>query len=301
MDGDQRCGNIRLTYGLTPLKLSSPEEKRRQVAEVQCARIGELPVDALVVYDLQDESSRTDVARPFPYLQSIDPLEYAYDYLSKLSLPKIIYRSVAAQSEASLTEWMSGVRPDDSLVLVGAPSRAQEHRLKLKDGYELHRKHFSHLHLGGVLIPERHQKGWDEDQRVLRKMDRGCAFFVTQAVYSVDASKDILSDLYFRCQREERAFPEIYLTLSPCGSIKTLEFLDWLGVFVPRWLRNELVASADILERSVELSVAAFAELSYFAQEKGIALGCNIESVSLHKAEIDASVELVHRLRALIS
>lgn len=299
--GIQEDGSIRLTYGLTPLKASWPDEKRREIAEIQSTRIAELPVDALVVYDLQDESSRTEVDRPFPFLKSIDPLEYAYDYLSKLTLPKIIYRSVADQNEAGLSKWMSGVRKGDSLVLVGAPSRSQELRLKLKDGYELHQREFSHLPLGGVLIPERHQKAGNEDQRVVRKMERGCSFFITQAVYSVDASKDILSDLYFRCQREARAFPQVYVTLSPCGSVKTLEFLDWLGVAVPRWLRNELVASADILQKSIDLSVSAFAELDSFAQEKGITLGCNVESVSLRKAEIDASVELVHRVRALTS
>jgi hypothetical protein len=44
------------------------------------------------------------------------------------------------------------------------------------------------------------------------------------------------------------------------------------------------------------MSLSTFAELFEFATEKGIALGCNVESVSLQKAEIEASVELVHRI-----
>ena len=61
----------RLTYGITPLKASFTEERKREVAALQCARIQRLPVDALVVYDLQDESSRTDAERPFRIAGSI--------------------------------------------------------------------------------------------------------------------------------------------------------------------------------------------------------------------------------------
>ena len=95
--------------------------------------------------------------------------------------------------------------------------------------------------------------------------------------------------------------PRIYITLSPCGSAKTLEFVEWLGVHVPSWLKNELMHAGDILEKSIELSVSGFAELHDFAQSKGFKLGCNVESVSLRKAEIDASVEMVERIRPLLS
>lgn len=50
----------------------------------------------------------------------------------------------------------------------------------------------------------------------------------------------------------------------------------------------------------MDLSVAAFAELHDFAHGKGIALGCNVESVSLAKAAIDASVDMVQRVAAIV-
>ena len=139
-----------------------------------------------------------------------------------------------------------------------------------------------------------------EEERVSRKMGAGCTFFITQAVYSVTASKNLLSSLYYSSQTTGQKLPPILLTLSPCGSQKTLEFLAWLGVSVPQWLHNELTHAGNILERSVDLAVANFQELFDFANEKGIALGCNVESVSLNKAEIDASVELVHRIAKVL-
>ena len=41
-------------------------------------------------------------------------------------------------------------------------------------------------------------------------------------------------------------------------------------------------------------------DLLEFCAPKGIPLGCNVESVSIRKEEIDASVELVHRVRTLM-
>ena len=292
---------LRLTYGITPPKLSFPEERRKTTAAAQCERIRELPVDALVVYDLQDESSRTDVTRPFPFLQAVDPLEYAYDYLAEARKPKIVYRSVSSLSAEKLQEWLARLgREGGAAVLVGAPSGSQSVKLGLADAYRLCSQKTADVALGGVVIAERHDSRGGEEERVLRKREQGCSFFISQAVYSVSASKNLLSDLYYRCQELGQEVPPLLVTLSPCGSKKTLEFMSWLGVFVPRWLENELLHAHDILEKSVDLTLAAFAELYAFAQEKGIPLGCTVESVSLNKAEIDASVEMVHRVSQLM-
>jgi len=292
---------LRLTYGITPLKSSTTEQRRREIARLQTERIAQLPIDALVVYDLQDESSRTDAERPFPFLQAIDPLEYAYDYLAAVPQKKVVYRSVAGMLQTELVAWLRRLRDlGGAAVLVGAPSKAQPVSLRLEDAYRARNEHVRDLPLGGVSIAERHEARGGEDVRILHKADLGCRFFISQAVYSVTASKNLLSDLYYRCQAAEREVPPVLVTLSPCGSQKTLDFMAWLGVSVPRWLQNELLHAQDILAKSVELSVTGFAELHEFAEEKGIFLGCNVESVSLHKLEIEASVEMIHRIAKIL-
>jgi hypothetical protein len=291
----------RLTYGITPPKTSTNEERRRAIAVRQTGRISELPVDAVVIYDLQDESSRTEAKRPFPFMRAIDPLEYAYDYLAEVPQKKIVYRSVADIDRPELVKWMQRLRDEGgNAVLVGAPSRHQATRLGLREAYGARKSEVPDLPLGGVMIAERHEARGGEDGRVLRKVEHGCSFFISQAVYSVSASKNLLSDLYYRCEAQAQSVPPILVTLSPCGSLKTLEFMAWLGVSVPSWLSNELEHARDILERSVDLSVAAFEEIYDFAREKEMPLGCNIESVSLSKAEIDASVEMVHRVARVL-
>lgn len=290
-----------VTYGITPPKRSLPSDKRQEVAERQAARIRGLPIDGLVVYDLQDESERTQDERPFPYIETVDPVDYAFDDLARVSVPKVCYRCVAGLSRAALADSLGRISAQGGLcTLVGAASRQQHTHLKLSEAYALYQERFASLPLGGVLIAERHGKEQREDERVFKKLDLGCSFFVTQAVYSVVATKNVLSDLYYGALEHGRPLPPILVTLSPCGSLKTLAFMRWLGVSVPRWLENELDHAQDILSTSVELCLAILQDLIEFCVPKGIPLGCNVESVSIRKTEIEASIELVHRVRQLL-
>jgi hypothetical protein len=110
----------------------------------------------------------------------------------------------------------------------------------------------------------------------------------------------LLSD-YALAVAEKGGVPlPVILTFSPCGSVKTLSFMKWLGVAFPRWLENELQFARDPLAKSLELCERIFAEVRDYARDKGIPLGVNVESVSIRKEEIEASVELLQLLRRRI-
>jgi hypothetical protein len=292
---ERNCAGI-LTYGITPPKQSYAPEKLSEVALRQTARIRRLPIDALVIYDIQDESLRTDAERPFPYAPSVEPTCYAFESLAELDVPKVVYRSVASLTRAELSESLRRIDTSNGLaVLVGAASRMQTASLTLNAAYDLARGSLPELPIGGVLIAERHEQRHNEHERAFQKMDAGCRYFISQGVYSVAASKNLLSDLYYLCQEKERPMPPVLVTLSPCGSLRTLDFMRWLGISVPRWLENDLRHAKDILQTSIDVCSAVLEDLHDFAESRGIPLGCNVESVSLSKVEIDASVELVAR------
>lgn len=290
-------------YGFAPPKQATPSDQLEEIVAQQLVRFGSLPVDGLIVYDIQDETDRVSMPRPFPFLPTLNPEVYAHEHLGRLAMPKIVYRCVNRDTPDRFVRWLETVNAAATpriSVLVGAPSNRSHGGLPLTDAYRLARQHAPNLLLGGIAIAERHARKLDEHERILAKTERGCRFFVTQAVYDVTSTKSLLSD-YALAVREKGGVPlPIIITFSPCGSLKTLSFMKWLGVTFPRWLENELRFATDPLAKSLELCERIFAEIWDYARDKGIPLGVNVESVSIRKAEIEASVEMLELLRRRI-
>jgi hypothetical protein len=284
-------------YGFSPPKRSSPPDQLAQIAAHQVERLGALDIDGVIVYDIQDEAERTAEPRPFPFLPTISPEQYAHAHLAALTRPKVVYRCVASDTPESFVQWLRAGGPQRISVLVGAPSRNASAGLGLREAYALVQEHAPDLLLGGIAIAERHEQRQDEHERILGKSAAGCRFFVTQAVYDVTSTLSLLSDYALALDRAQAEPRPIVLTFCPCGSLKTLAFMKWLGIRFPRWLENELRFAADPLETSLRLCERSFLEVWSYAKQKGIPIGVNIESVSIRKAEIDASVQLVQTLR----
>ncbi len=286
-------------YGFAPPKLTSTPDQLASIAEQQVERLRGVDVDGVIVYDIQDEAERTAEPRPFPFLPTLPPEEYVDVHLRPLALPKVVYRCVARDTPESFVTWLHTQQGSQNLsVLVGAPSRNASVGLTLRDAYGLVAQHAPGLTLGGVTIAERHERGHDEHERILSKSAAGCRFFVTQAVYDVTSTLSLISDYSLAARETGKSAQPIILTFSPCGSLKTLAFMKWLGIRFPRWLENELRLATDPLESSVRLCERIFLEVWSYARDKGVPLGVNVESVSIRKAEIDASIALVQALRA---
>jgi hypothetical protein len=297
-----RAGGICL-YGIAPPKLATAPAALATIVQQQSDRFAALRPDGLILYDIHDESERTHEPRPFPFLPTLAPEAYADVELRAVDIPKIVYRAVTRSSRETLIEWLDGIHargePRLSVLVGAASSRAAGSGVKLAEAYELARTHAPELVLGGIAIAERHSRTLDEHERMLAKIDRGCRFLVTQAVYDVTSTKSLLSDYALALAARGAAPVPVMITFSPCGSEKTLAFMKWLGISFPRWLENELRHGPDILAKSVQLCEAIFSELLAFAREKQIPLGMNVESVSIRKAEIDASVALFQSLRSV--
>lgn len=258
-----------LTYGMTPPKASHSPEKISEIAQKQVERLKNVDLDALILYDVQEEAERVDHERPYPYLPTIDPAIYGDKYLRQVEVPKIIYRCVGNDTRDSFADWIKTDESEDRFsVYVGASSSKQEVKLNLPDAYKLSKQLNSNLNFGGVVIPERHIKKNDEHIRVVEKINNGCNFFITQATYNVEASKNLLSDLYYYYTNKGFEMVPILFNLAPCGTAKTLQFMKWLGISIPGWLENELKYSNDILDKSIQLSQKIFEELFEFGLEK---------------------------------
>ncbi|MGS0685506.1 methylenetetrahydrofolate reductase [Nakamurella sp. GG22] len=287
-----------LLFALTPPRLATAADRVQEIADATIARLQGLDLDGLILYDIDDEADRNPAQRPFPFTPTLDPADFLAAYLADWRTPVIVYRAVGKYPSADLRSWLSDQEPSQVLtVLVGAASSRTMARTALSDAQAWSREVNPQLAVGGVAIPERHSGRRDEHLRLLAKQEAGCRFFVTQVVYDVNAAKNLVSDYFYECSARGRRPVPIIFTFSVCGSMRTLGFLQWLGVDVPRWIENDLKHAADTLEASYQFALAAAIELMSYCRKLGMPFGINIESVSIRKVEIEASVMLAAEVR----
>lgn len=284
-------------FAITPPRRSTPAKRLPKIAQATIDRLSGLDLDGLVLYDIDDESSRNPTERPFPFSPTVDPSDYRADHLGAWPTPVIVYRAVGKYERDDLKTWISEQDSDRTLtVMVGAASSGSTTPVSLADAQEIRAELNPNLLLGGVAIPERHSRRNNEHLRLIAKQEAGCRFFVTQVVYDLNAAKNLVSDYRYECEARGLTPVPIVFTFSVCGSMKTLEFLRWLGVDVPRWIENDLRHAANPLAESLEQAVVTAAELIDYCRRLEVPFGLNVESVSIRREEIEASVELAARL-----
>jgi hypothetical protein len=290
-----------LLFAITPPRQSTPAERLPEIARATVERLEHLDLDGLVLYDIDDESSRNPAERPFPFSPTVDPSAYRTEHLGSWQTPAIVYRAVGKYQREELRTWLGEQDHRRTLtVMVGASSSSTSTPVSLAEAQALRASENPRLLLGGVAIPERHSRREDEHLRLIAKQEAGCRFFVTQVIYDLNAAKNLVSDYRYECESRGLAPVPIVFTFSVCGSMKTLEFLRWLGVDVPRWIENDLRHATNPLSASFEQAAATAAELAEFCRRLDVPFGLNVESVSIRREEIEASVELAARLSGLV-
>ena len=290
-----------LLYGITPPKAITTVERISEIAGKTLDTICSLDIDALIVYDVQDESARTTEERPFPFANSLDPFDFASQYLQRLKVPKIIYRPAGKFTKDELSQWLQALKTHGFYpIFVGLPTPDYVVKTSLKEAYEIWRKDEAYSVIGAITIPERHAVLKDEEVRILDKVDSGVSYFISQCIFNVEYTKKILEDLVVASQNKKQELPTIIFTLTVCGSAKTLLFMEWLGIHVPENIKEDLNTCENPVTRSVEIAIAIAADLIQYCKERSIPFGFNIESVAIRKVEIDASVELLNSVSALL-
>ncbi|HEX9397485.1 MAG TPA: hypothetical protein VF943_12195 [Burkholderiales bacterium] len=280
-----------LLYGTTPPRAGTPPGEIAAAAGKLAARLAGLPLDGVVVYDIQDESGRTAAARPFPFTGTVDPRAYA----KALGLPSIIYKALGHLDESAWQAWLDETQGAHPLIsVVGRPTAGVQYALPLARAIRLAAGRFT---VGGVLIAERHGPERSEAARLLAKGIEGCSYFISQTVYHAPPTQRLLADYLRDCRGAGVAPRRIVLSFSPAGRAQTFAFLRWLGVNVAADTEGAILDAPRPLAKSIEVcrdNLRRILEGKYVGR---IPLGVSVESVSINRDEIDASVELFHVLR----
>ncbi len=290
-------------YGSTPPRAGASAEVCSRAAARLAEHVRDCGLDGLVVYDVQDEQERTSEPRPFPYQPTIEPRIYAHLLQEHTGLATITYKSVGTLSEPAWLDWLKQAHQSyglGMLTLVGsATPNPPPDALSADRAMQLARTHAPHVMLGGVMIAERHTPAYRESQRLIAKATQGSRFFVSQVVYDSEPTARLLTDYAQDCRQHGVTPQRIILTFSPCGRPATMTFLKWLGVAMPPATEQAILGDSAPFTKSIQICCANLAILTEVAAAERIPLGINIESVSIHKDELAASIELVQALRAV--
>ncbi|MGB1198715.1 MAG: methylenetetrahydrofolate reductase [Thalassotalea sp.] len=287
--------------GTTPPKSDTPLEQVETIADKLLERVSDIDFDGLIVYDIQDENSRTNKPRPFPFKTTHDPRHYSALLNKKSSRPVITYKSVVQSNTDVFSQWADeawqqyGVR---DIVLVGSPSQKNNITLPLSSAYNTLVENEHDFFIGGVTIAERHASKGNEHQRLIEKHQQGCNFFISQAIYDSQATIDLLTRYAIECKKQGLKPQRIILTFSPCGSNKTLEFIEWLGVSVPEATSLRILNADKPLLESIRICHNSLLQILDAVLPYNLPLGLNIESLTNRKEEIDGSILLYKLLRS---
>lgn len=286
--------------GTTPPKKGTSEQAMQTIAQKLLGRLHQIEYDGVVIYDIQDESGRTHLPRPFPFKHTVDPRHYSHLLRQLSQLDVITYHSVTQGDAQAFDHWLDDTEQQqiNNLVLVGSPTSTGAAKLSLSQAYQQVANHQQAFFLGGVTIAERHANKHNEHERLLEKTRQGCEFFISQAVYNPQATIDLITSYARSCRQQGLTPKRIILTFTPCGGEQTLSFMQWLGISIPeatKWrmldANNTLNESVRICRENLELILRSCAHLS-------VPLGLNIESLTNRKEEIDASMNLYRLLKA---
>lgn len=291
-------------YGTTPPRAGSAPELVQSAAGKLVERIRRLPLDGLVVYDIQDESDRTSLPRPFPFMRTIDPREYTRLLGTLTGKTVINYKSIGLLDESQWGEWLSATHRDYGirhLSVVGRPtSKGTRYAMSLLRAYEIAAAHPARFTLGGVTIAERHGPATSESKRMLDKARHGCGLFVSQAVYHSGPTIRLLQDYARDCREAGVVTGRVVLTFTPCGREKTLTFIKWLGITVSGRTEKAILSAPNPLAASIDICRANLREILEQVDLAEVPMGINVESVSINKDEIDASIDLFHALAEVL-
>lgn len=292
-------------FGSTPPKDGTTVEKAKEACAKFAARSAVLATDGFIVYDIQDECSRTNNERPFPFRKTMDPSLYASLFPSISGKECVVYKCVVEDTPEAYDQWLDRAIYEHghrAFNLVGAASSSAQKNLgvSLVDAGKKTTER-NDCKFGCVCIPERHTSKGNEHVNLLRKSEFGAEWFITQGIFNPDALIKMMHEYSDLCKEKGVAPKKMILTFAPCGRPKTMTFIKWLGMHVPADIEERIFSAANPVQESIAVHCEILARVLEATATTGIPLGINVESLSIFKEEIDAAHDLFQRLQVLVT
>jgi hypothetical protein len=270
-----------------------------------------LASDGFIVYDIQDEPGRSSdsIPRPFPFRRLMDSSPYAALLARTSGKQCLVYKCVA---DESFDEWITTAHTQHGISAINVVGRvSSEGTFQGPTISDAMTKvaNTPQLKFGCVCIGERHTleaaqargKSYPtEHLNMVRKQKAGADWFVSQAVYDVEPTIQLLKDYASLCRQHGVTPRKVILTFAPVSRTKTISFIKWLGVKVPEEIEKSILEHERPIDKSIDILCEHLKTILRECSGLGVPLGINCESVSIFKAEIDGTHELFRRLQRIL-
>lgn len=294
-------------------ELIPPSKKLKQTdihAYAQCAvellDSTSLIIDGINIPDIRDEERRTPKINTFVSKTDSRLFAKKLQASSLKHLDIVINRCSVYEEWPEHNLWLENTFKNfdiDNLILVGGES----HKIKyvgpsVIEMIQSIKQNHQSFFCGGITIPSRRAEDptKDEPYRLIEKGLNGLEFFTSQVNYEPYKIQSLLKDYYQLCTERKIKPKRIFLSFAPISSRKDLEFLRWLGVFIPDSVENILFeADIGIGWRSMKIAKVILHKILAFVHDENICvpLGLNVEHISRHNFEL--SKEFIEELGSI--
>ncbi|MDG5768104.1 hypothetical protein QA596_11585 [Balneolales bacterium ANBcel1] len=261
-----------------------------------------VPVDVINLPEIQDETQKGDRGkRRSAFKRRVSPRDYARMLAEFMDTEYVINRVIVKQPPADQEQWLLDTRREYGIrkvVFVGGESPEIEYPgPSVTEGNRMAKQFLNrgrHRYLdgslpstdfsvGNICIPNRDVGGISEAQRVFQKCESGADFFTTQIITESETPVSMLDELSGLLTEKAARLPMIYWSFTPVSAQKDIDFLRWLGVFIPEKVEWQIMQSGDPAEASLDLMTEVWERIHSFnsALPVPVPMALNITAMGL--------------------
>jgi 5,10-methylenetetrahydrofolate reductase len=269
--------------------------------------------------EIQEEEQKGDRGdRKSDFKDRLSPREYTRKLQKRFEKEFVINRVIVQLPPENQENWLLETYHKydvKSIVVVGGESSEETYPgPSVTDGNTLIKKHLNEGNrlygtseieptdylIGNICISTRRRDGFDEPDRMARKIETGCDFFASQIIAESETPGQLLKDLAPTLEESNLDAPAILWSITPINSSKDVRFLRWLGVKIPDAVEETILNSNTPLETSLDHFESVVRDLLSVEESLpvDIPMGVNVSPVALRN--LDASLALAERLRPLL-
>lgn len=260
-------------------------------------------VSALNIPEINNESGKSEKGkRRNPYKERVSPRHYARDLSEEFDTDFVINRVIVKESGLDQEQWLLDTYHKyhiDNVILVGGESSKDTYPgPSVMEGNELGKKYLNQgkrrynsrgkaertaLSIGNISIPTRRRSDLDEPLRMLQKVQTGADFFTTQIITEADYAEALMKDFSSVLYKNKASSPLIFWSFTPISEQKDIDFLRWLGVYIPDEVEDKIISSSNPSQASIENMLSIWERLQNVNDELPVRLplGINISVMGL--------------------